>query len=454
MVNQPRSLGRVMATNSALSLALPLTAVVTGPLLARALGAEGRGALVAVIAPTLFAASLVNLGLPTMCAFFGARGRRPRRTALSLAMISAAVLGGLTSVALILLAPVLLPDYRHYWSVYYGVCATLPAMLAVESLRASAQASGQYSTPIIERALAVGTRCLGVVVLFAFGALTVPTAAVATWGPGAVVVLLYTAFAIRTIRTPAPAPAPASVAVGADVSAGADRDEAQVGPMLRFAMLSWGGSVAGVLVLKLDQLMLVFLTSAAEIGYYIVAVSVSEIVVVAVVALREILTAQSASVTGPSLVMRTARLVLYGGLLVAAAGSVACPVLLPLLFGADFAHAVLPTQILLIGAVFSGVSIVLGAGLAGAGRPGLFSAAQAFGVVVTVVAMLLLAPRYGGIGAAAASSITYAATALVTILIYTRVASVACSDILRPARGDLAPFLRLARRLRAGRKEP
>lgn len=451
MVNQPRSLGRVMATNSALSLALPLTAVVTGPLLARALGAEGRGALVAVIAPTLFAASLVNLGLPTMCAYFGARGRRPRRTALTLAMISAAVLGGLTSVALILLAPVLLPDYRHYWGVYYGVCATLPAMLAVESLRASAQASGQYSTPIIERALAVGTRCLGVVVLFAFGALTVPTAALATWGPGAVVVLLYTAFAIRTIRTPAPAPA--SVAVGADVSAGAGRDEVQIGPMLRFAMLSWGGSVAGVLVLKLDQLMLVFLTSAAEIGYYIVAVSVSEIVVVAVVALREILTAQSASATGPSLVMRTARLVLYGGLLVAAAGAVACPVLLPLLFGADFAHAVLPTQILLVGAVFSGVSIVLGAGLAGSGRPGLFSAAQAFGVVVTVVAMLLLAPRYGGIGAAAASSITYAATALVTILIYTRVASVACSDILRPARGDLAPFLRLARRLRAGRKE-
>ena len=89
--------------------------------------------------------------------------------------------------------------------------------------------------------------------------------------------------------------------------------------------------------------------------------------------------------------------------------SVAGPVL-PLLYGSDFAGAVLPSQLLLVGLTVEGAAGVVTAYLFGRGRPGLNSLATAGGVVVTVALDLLLIPRLSLLGGAVASSVAYLAT--------------------------------------------
>jgi O-antigen/teichoic acid export membrane protein len=85
--------------------------------------------------------------------------------------------------------------------------------------------------------------------------------------------------------------------------------------------------------------------------------------------------------------------------------------LLPLVYGHDFAGAVVPAWILLAGLLGEGVAGLVTAYLYGVGRPGLSSVAIGVGVAVTVSADITLIPRYGAVGAAVASALAYVTTA-------------------------------------------
>ncbi|MFI6604421.1 polysaccharide biosynthesis C-terminal domain-containing protein [Nonomuraea sp. NPDC050536] len=85
---------------------------------------------------------------------------------------------------------------------------------------------------------------------------------------------------------------------------------------------------------------------------------------------------------------------------------------LPPVFGAEFAAAVLPSQIMIGGTVVCSVAGLVTAYLMGIGRPGANSISIVAGVVMTVGLNLLLVPRLGAVGAAiAAASANVATTA-------------------------------------------
>ncbi len=90
--------------------------------------------------------------------------------------------------------------------------------------------------------------------------------------------------------------------------------------------------------------------------------------------------------------------------------------LLPRLYGAAFAPAVSPACVLLIGLAVEGGAAVASAYLLGVGRPGLNTAAMGAGVVVTIALDVLLIPRHGALGAAAASSAAYLVNTALLIL--------------------------------------
>jgi O-antigen/teichoic acid export membrane protein len=91
--------------------------------------------------------------------------------------------------------------------------------------------------------------------------------------------------------------------------------------------------------------------------------------------------------------------------------AVAAPAVLPALFGAEFRPGVVPSCLLLVGLAGGGVTGIISAYLYAVGRPGVVSAAQGLGVVLTVGLDLTLIPRYGITGAAIASSIAYLSAA-------------------------------------------
>jgi O-antigen/teichoic acid export membrane protein len=86
--------------------------------------------------------------------------------------------------------------------------------------------------------------------------------------------------------------------------------------------------------------------------------------------------------------------------------------LVPLFFGSEFEDAVLITRILLIGTLFWGARRVLTDAASGSGRPGLGSMAELVSWLAVIPALAVLMPIWGVEGAAAAMTISSAASLL------------------------------------------
>ena len=87
------------------NLALPLSALVTGPLLARALGPDGRGVMAALMAPISLANLMFTLGLPDSLAYHVARGRIATGPAVKIALIGGMLCGAVGAIGLLTAAP-------------------------------------------------------------------------------------------------------------------------------------------------------------------------------------------------------------------------------------------------------------------------------------------------------------------------------------------------------------
>jgi lipopolysaccharide/colanic/teichoic acid biosynthesis glycosyltransferase/O-antigen/teichoic acid export membrane protein len=83
-----------------------------------------------------------------------------------------------------------------------------------------------------------------------------------------------------------------------------------------------------------------------------------------------------------------------------------------LIYGSAFRGAVLPAEIIILGLSIEGAAAVSSAYLFGVGRPGLNSIGMGVGAIITVTLDLILIPRYGALGGAITSAITYASTTL------------------------------------------
>lgn len=183
-------------------------------------------------------------------------------------------------------------------------------------------------------------------------------------------------------------------------------------------VMSYGlrGQVGGLITLlnlRLDFAILGAMAGPAVLGAYAVASKYAELLRLPGTALTWVCYPRLASL-GEADAARQARRMLRPALLgiVAAAIPVALlasPVM-RLLYGAEFAPAIDPARVLLVGMLLAGASGVASAYLYGRGSPGLNSLVLGLGLVVTVVLDLLLIPRFGAMGAAIASTAAYLCT--------------------------------------------
>jgi O-antigen/teichoic acid export membrane protein len=107
------------------------------------------------------------------------------------------------------------------------------------------------------------------------------------------------------------------------------------------------------------------------------------------------------------------------------------------LYGRDFAGAAGPFAILLIGCVPFSLCIVQAGALGALNRQDVNLAAAGAGLLVTIVLDLLLIPRFGIVGAAAASATSYIVTAAVVARVFWRIGLIAPRAAFFPQRGDL-----------------
>jgi lipopolysaccharide/colanic/teichoic acid biosynthesis glycosyltransferase len=183
------------------------------------------------------------------------------------------------------------------------------------------------------------------------------------------------------------------------------------------------GNMLWLMNLRFDFILLGALAGPAVLGIYAVASKVAELMRLAPTAINYVLysrfanvSAKQASTEARHLLPRATALTLALTPIVALGSSVA----LPIVYGEAFRGAVVPAEIIIIGLSVEGAAAVSSAYLVGRGRPGLNSIGMGVGATITVVLDTLLIPRYGAMGGAITSAVTYLTTTLVLVLLTRR----------------------------------
>nr|WP_283956357.1 oligosaccharide flippase family protein [Blastococcus sp. CCUG 61487] len=408
------------------SLALPLVALATSPILARALGPVGRGELAAVVTPLSLAVVIFTFGTSEAATYFAARSRSGLdvehhvRTALAAATIS----GILGFAVLVVVAPIFLARYPAQVSLLTLLAATLPVALATGAARGAHLGLGNTRLVYTERWLSPVLRLALILVLVAADSLTVFTAALSTWGTGLLSGLL--------------------LFWGLPYKGGWPR-LSQLTTFLPFSLRTWSGSLSGFLVLRLDQALLVLLVTPPQLAFYAIAVAVAEVPQTMIGALRQLLLAEAAGARDVSLIARSCRLVAICGAAMAVVTACVAPWAVPLVFGDDFQPAVLMIQILAVAAIPAGLTSVINAGLVALGLPGRQVVNQIAALVPSLIALPPLALWIGGNGAAVASLLSYAAGLAVALVQLRRAAGVRPVTCLVPRVADAKTLAKLIR---------
>jgi O-antigen/teichoic acid export membrane protein len=215
--------------------------------------------------------------------------------------------------------------------------------------------------------------------------------------------------------------------------------------VVAFSMPAYGAQLAQFLNYRLDLFLVGLLLSVQQVGLYALAVSLAQLLwlisnAAAVVLFPRVAAGTGRHAFGPE-AARVSRLVLVATLFAASALALVSPVVIPALYGAEFAPSVVPLLWLLPGVVAFSIANVLGSFVTGIGRPGLILATSVLGLVVTVPMDLILIPVMGITGAAIASTASYSVSALAMLVVFARYSGVGLASAVFVRSSDLA-FIR------------
>jgi len=388
--------------------------LVTGPLLARALGASGRGDLAAVLVPLALVPAVLGLGIPAYAYRELPRGR-PVEEVLGSLGLPLLLIGLLAAAGAVPVADALAGGRAATRTfLIVGLLATPLALLG--SLLASSLAALERWRAVVATSLIpfAGTFA-AVVSLYALGDLTVATAAASTIAASLLALAPSLPLLVRMGKPAFRLPlARAGVAFGSK---------------------AWIGGLAQLANLRLDQLLMITVVAPRVLGLYAVATTISGASGLATGALSPPLMTRIAR-GETHLVPQAVRIVLVGTLVLNVALALATPLLLALLFGPEFRGAVPMAAVLLAAAVpFAGAS-VLSSALQADGAPLIPTAGEGIALVVTVGGLLLLLRPLGGVGAALVSLAAYGASFCFQLAMARRRLGVPLHAFLLPARED------------------
>ncbi|MEV4264073.1 polysaccharide biosynthesis C-terminal domain-containing protein [Kribbella sp. NPDC049584] len=173
------------------------------------------------------------------------------------------------------------------------------------------------------------------------------------------------------------------------------------------------GGLITLLNLRLDVAILGAIAGPAILGGYAVASKYAELLRLPGTALTWVFYPRLAKLEqnqAAVIARRMIRPALVGIVVAAVPVALLASPVMRLLYGASFGSAVTPARVLVAGMILAGASGVASAYLYGRGTPGLNSIVLGVGLAVTVVLDVTLIPRYGALGAAAASTAAYLTT--------------------------------------------
>ncbi|HEV8686697.1 MAG TPA: oligosaccharide flippase family protein [Gaiellaceae bacterium] len=385
-----------LATSFGASLLIQGLNVLTGIVLARTLGPEGRGELAAILLWPAALATVGNLGVADATTFYAAR----RRAALGTLAGSAAVVWLAQSLLLVSVAAAVVSivfsgypaDVRPLALAYV---AYIPLFLATVYAMNLLQGLHQFRDFQFIRLLLIALTAAGLTAAWASASL----------GVGAAVLVYLGASSVTAVA--------AVILLGIAGATPLRVDRRVVSDLLRYGVRSHPSTVATMLNERADQLVISLFLAPAKLGLYVVAVTLTSLTSlvgssIALVAMPR-LAREVDRETRQRMAARYVRLTLVGSLLLTVPLLLITPRLLEILFGTAFNAAAGVARILLVAAVLLTTGRLLAAVLKAVDRPLRAGLADALALVVTVAGLALLLPAFGLVGAGLASLAAYAA---------------------------------------------
>ncbi|MCB0046996.1 MAG: polysaccharide biosynthesis C-terminal domain-containing protein [Caldilineaceae bacterium] len=209
---------------------------------------------------------------------------------------------------------------------------------------------------------------------------------------------------------------------------------------LRFGLQLHPGNIAQFLNYRLDVLLIGYFLAPLQVGLYVTATNLTEIIWEIPHSIRTVLlhrvAAQGDDHAHDAVTAQVTRITMT---LVGAICLAACLLSAPairLLYGVDYLPAA-PALILLMPGVWAlSLGKLLAIHLAGTGRPKIGTIAALVSLAATLILDLLLIPRFGIRGAAAASAVAYIISTLVTLRVYLRVTGQSVREVTLMNRAD------------------
>lgn len=392
--------------------------LLTGIIVARLLGADGRGELAAILAVSQVATWIFAMGCNPAAAFHLARHPEEGGSLIGSWLVLLIPFTVLGLVVLIALLPVALAAQRdEVVAMARLFAATLAAGLVLELLNGAILGDHRFILWNWLRLLQPAGVAVLYVVLWQLDALSVGSALIVN----AVMIVVPTvgacAWALRRYGRP--------------------RADARLArTTFWYGFRVHGAGVAGTVNARLDLAIIPAFVGAAGVGLYSVATNLAAIVgtLAGTIVSLVLPAAARRAERGAATVVASMYAALGIGLLGALAVGVLADVTLRTLYGAEFAAATGPLRVLLVGYVLLMPALVLSQGLSAADRPLTSTMPEIIGSVATVVGLLVFLEDGGIMAAAWVTTVAYAVVLGSALLLYRHMAKLPWRS-LSPAAG-------------------
>lgn len=394
-----------VAETFAARIALIAMGLVTGVLIARSLGPEGRGIQVVIGTVTAVGIQFGNLGLHSSNTYYVAKEPRLLGTLVANSLLVALGLGGLgAGVAWLVVGA--FPGISPIRGVYLAIAlAGIPiglSYLLLQNLLLGIHKVRAYN--VIELVVKAGVVIALLAVIF-LQRISVGVVA----GVGLVSSVVGAVWALAAVRRVGSLPL--------RISLDALRDH------LGYGFKAYLAALFAYTVLKADVLMCSYLLGAEATGQYSIAVAMADLVYMLPVVVGTIAFPRLAAIADHAERWVRARTIAKGvaGImlaLAAVAALLAYPAVL-LLYGREFLPSVIPFILLLPGVVMLGVNTILMNFFAAEGFPPIAVVSPGVASLLNILLNVILMPRIGISGASVASSLSYGLMLAIS-LIYIR----------------------------------
>jgi O-antigen/teichoic acid export membrane protein len=423
---RPATLMRAAAATYAANATVALLSLVNVLVVARALGPTGRGEIAFLIAVAMLSSHLVSLSLQEANANLAASHPELRPGLATNALIFALLLGAVATGTVGGLAEVFpaLGGEVDRLLLWFAL-ACVPMALLKQYLTLLVQADYAFSVTNVAWVVGPLTTAVCNGVLAAAGELSVESA-FAAWAFGqACGLVLLCVYVAR--------------------HAGFGRPDAGLARRsVAFGVKAHVGRFMEVGNYRADQWLLGSIAGSRELGLYSIAVAWAEALyylpgVLVLVQRPDLVRAGAAEAVRRAFQVCRVGLVVSGAAALALVG--AAPLLCAGVFGSRFTGATGDLRVLAFGAFGIVVFELLTNALTAQRKPMLASAATGVAFVLTATLDVVLIPRYGGLGAAVATTVAYTGGGIAAVLIFDRAMHARISD-LAPRRDDLAWLVR------------